>query len=245
MHSIYFMMFYLLNSYKLLEMRIKITAISVFFFAVSQCAFAQQTLSVNQVTGDHSVFSGIKSTTGKTLNYDEIQGSPYFDSKFYDAKVAENYENILVRYNSYKDEIEFQKGNVVQVLPKDSKFSKIEIISPKHTIMLFEDEKENNGYFFELVSGKNSLYKKLVTKFIDVVPAANSYAAERPASFRKLDPSFYLNTGKGLIKIKNQKSVTDGIPDSKDKLETFIKSNKIKFDKEEDLIKLVTFLNQN
>lgn len=245
MYCISFITFYLLNSCKLLQMRIQKTAVALILFAINQFAIAQQTLSINQITGDHSVFSGIKSTTGKTLNYDEIQGTPYFDNKFSEAKVAENYENTSVRYNSYKDEIEFQKGNIIQVLPKDSKFARIEIISSKHTIVLLDNEKDSNGYFFELVNGKNSLYKKLATKFIDIVPAANSYAAERPASFRKLDPIFYLKTEKGIIKIKNQKSIIEGIPNSKDKLETFTKSNKIKFDKEEDLIKLINFLNQN
>lgn len=225
-------------------MKIK-TVLITSLVAMYNMTIAQQTLSINQVTGDQSVFSGIKSTTGKNLTYDEIQGSPYFDKKFYHAKIADNYEKVSVRYNSYKDEIEFQKDNIVQVLPKDSKFSKIEITFPKQTIVLLDNVDENNGYFFELVNGKNSLYKKIKTKFIDIVPAANSYSTERPASFRTMDPVFYIKTEKGIIKPKNQKSIIAVIPDSKDKLEVFFKSNKIKFDKEEDLIKLVNFLNQN
>ncbi len=206
---------------------------------------AQQTLSVNQVTGDQSVFSGIKSTTGKTLKYEEIQGSPYFDLKFHEANVAENYEKIPIRYNSYKDEVEFQKGNLIQVLPKDSKFSKIEIISPKQTIVLLNTGDENSGYLFELISGKNSLLKKIKTKFTDIVPAASSYATERPANFRMLEPVYYIKTEKGYHKVKNQKNIFEQFPELKEKLETFFKSNKIKFNQEEDLVKLVTFLNQN
>jgi len=49
-----------------------------------------------------------------------------------------NYEKISVRYNSYKDEIEFQKDNNPRVLPKESQFSRIEISSPKQTLVLLE-----------------------------------------------------------------------------------------------------------
>ena len=157
-----------------------------------------------------------------------------------------NYEKISVRYNSYKDEIEFQKDNSPLVLPKESQFSRIEISSPKQTLVLLDTGDDLSGYFYELAGGKNALYKKVKTKFIDAAPAANSYAAGRPASFKLQQPVYYIKTEKGWIKKpKNQKDITEAFPDKKDALNTFFKSNKIKFDKEEDLIKLVSFLNQN
>lgn len=205
---------------------------------------AQQTLSVNQVTGDQSVFNGIVSTTGKQLTYDEIQGSPYLSKNFSIAKVGENFEEVPVRYNSYKDEIEFQKDGKPQVLPKDSKFSKIEIKSPRQTFV-FLNTPEDSGYFIELVNGKNSLYKKVKTIFRDAVPAANSYASDKPAQFKMQDPVYYIKTQNTFIKAKNQKEVMEQLPDKKEGLISFFKSNKIKFDREEDLINLVNFLNQN
>lgn len=205
--------------------------------------FAQTTLSVNQVTGDQAVFSGVKSGE-KTLKYEDIQGSPFIDKTFYNANVAENYEKVPVRYNNYKDEIEFQKDGKIQVLPRDSKFSKIEIISPKKTFMLLNTGDDLSGYFMEVLKGENSLYKKNKIKFIDVVPAASSYATEKPASFKILDPIYYIKTINGFIKKpKNQKSIIEYFPDKKTQLESFFKTNKIKFDKEEDMIKLVNFLN--
>lgn len=206
----------------------------------------QQTLSINQVTGDQSVFSGIKSTTGKNLSYDEIQGSPYLDKSFYKAKVAEGYEEIPVRYNSYKDEIEFQKDGKTLVLPKENKFSKIELKSPKQTFVLLNIEDNANGYFIELINGKNSLYKKIKTIFKDTVPASSSYASDKPAQFKTQDPVYYIKTeNELLIKLKNQKEVLEQFPDKKDVINAFFNTNKIKFDKDEDLIKLVNFLNKN
>lgn len=224
----------------------KKTIIAISLFAIHNIAMAQQTLSVNQVTGNQSVFSGITSTTGKNLSYDEIQGSPYFDKNFYKAKVGNDYEEVPVRYNSYRDEVEFQKDGKTQVLPKDNKFSRIEIKSPKQTFVFLDTQDDINGYFIELINGKNSLYKKVKTIFRDAVPATNSYASDKPAQFKLQDPIYYIKTENTFIKKpKNQKEVLEQFLNKKDVLTTFFKSNKIKFDKDEDLIKLVNFLNQN
>ena len=39
--------------------------------------------------------------------------------------------------------------------------------------------------------------------------------------------------------------ITDIIPEKKDAVNSFFKENKIKLEKEEDLKKMITFLNQN
>jgi hypothetical protein len=213
---------------------------------IANFAIAQQTLSVNQITGDQSVFSGIKSTTGKNLTYDEIQGSPYFDKSFHLAKLADNYEELPIRYNSYKDEIEFQKDGKTLVLPKDSKFSRVVVKSTNQTFVLLDNNNEEaNGYFIELINGKNSLYKKVKTVFKDTVPAASTYASDKPATFQTQDPLYYIKTENSFIKLKNQKTINEQVPEKKEVLSTFFKSNKIKFDKDADLMKLVNFLNQN
>ncbi|MDF2552063.1 MAG: hypothetical protein K0R77_1338 [Chryseobacterium sp.] len=221
----------------------KIIAIILIILAVE--IQAQQTLSVNQVLGDTSVFGGVKSESGKSLKYEEIKGSPYFDTNFHQAKVADNYENVPIRYNTYKDEIEFQKDGKIQVLPKDVIFSKIEILKPKTTLVLIDTNDSMSGYFFELIGGKNTLYKKIKTEFKDVVPAANSYASEKPAIFRTNTPVYYIKTADGtfLKGLKNEKDALQSINGKSDELNTFFKSNKIKFNKEEDLIKFVNYLN--
>jgi hypothetical protein len=50
-----------------------------------------------------------------------------------------------------------------------------------------------------MVNGKN-INKKIKTKFTDVVPAANSYASERPANFRTLTAVYYIKNEKRFIK---------------------------------------------
>ncbi|HCN49220.1 MAG TPA: hypothetical protein DIT10_09010 [Chryseobacterium sp.] len=202
------------------------------------------TLSVNSLGGDHAVF-GVKSeNSGRSLKYDEVAGSPYYSAEFHSAKVAENFDKVPVRYNSYKDEIEFQKEGKPWVLPKEEQYSRIEVSSPKNTLVLLQTNDELSGYFFEITSGQNKLYKKVKTKFNDAVPAANSYATDKAAFFKTLDPVYYIKTEKGFIKKpKKLKDILELYPAKKESFETFVKSNNIKFNKEEDLIKLVNFMN--
>lgn len=218
--------------------------ITAVFLNIICLGYSQQTLSVNQVLGDTSVFGGIKSESGKSLKYEDIKGSPYYDANFHLAKVADNYENVIIRYNAYKDEIEFQKDGKIQVLPKDSVFYKIEILKPKTVIVFLDTNDSMSGYFFELKNGKNSLYKKIKTDFKDVVPASNSYASEKPATFRTDAPQYYIKTAEGSF-IKNPKNGKDIMQTTGNDnvIESFLKSNKIKFNKEADLIKLLDFLN--
>ncbi len=210
-------------------------------------AFSQQVRYTNVMFGAPVILDYVISKSGKNLKYDEIIGTPYLNKNFNTAKVAEGYEEVPVRYNSYSDEIQFQKNNEILALPKEAKFSRVTITSPKQVFVLLNTSDELNGYFVELVSGKTSLYKKIKTLFIDAVPAPNSYASDKPASFKSQQPVYYIQTEKGdfIKKPRNQKDIIELFPDKKDSLNDFCKSNKIKFDKDEDLIKLVNFMNQN
>lgn len=135
------------------------TLVVILALASNAFMYGQQTLSVNQILGDNSVFSGVTSD-GKTLKYEDIKGTPYANNSFRIAKLSENYEEIPVRYNSYKDEIEFKKGEDIQVLPKQKEYSRISIKSPVETIVFLDTNDDLKGYFVELVSGKTTLYRK-------------------------------------------------------------------------------------
>ncbi|MCX8532193.1 hypothetical protein [Chryseobacterium luquanense] len=196
--------------------------------------------------GEGTTFSGrINSQkSGRSLTYDEVVGSPYENVNFSLAKIAENYEKVPVRYNGYADQIEFQSDGKVMVLPKDSKFSRIEILSPKQTLVYLETADELSGYFYGIIDDKIGLYKKAKIKFIDAIPASNTYTSDKPALFKKLDPVFYIKVDNRFIKNpKNQKEIIAQFSDKKDELNIFFKENKIKFDNENDLKKLIVFLN--
>lgn len=218
----------------------KTVPILLFLFICSN--YNSQTLlslyGTGLVPSNNSVIGSKKSDK---LTYDEIEGSAYFDKQFSMASVSTSYEDVLVRYNIYKDEVEFKKNEEIMVLPKTDTFSKIVFKNSKNVLVLLD----STGYYFEIVKGKYALYKKLKTKFIDFVPAPTPYQTDQPAKFRNMEPAYYIKTNDRLIgNFKSTKDLASQLPDKKDALNSFLKSNKIKVDKEEDLIKLVNFLNQ-
>lgn len=184
-------------------------------------------------------------SSSKELNYDEIKGTPFPNKQFVLAKFKDNFETAPARYNSFNDNIEYQKNNEVFILPDTEDFSRVTYIDTKETLVNLKTGDELSGYFYEVVNGKNLLYKKIKTKYIDAVPAKTTYDSDKNAYFKTLSPVYYIKTEKGFIKKpKNQKEILEQFPDKKEALTTFFKENKIKFDKEEDLKKLVIFLNQ-
>ncbi len=223
--------------------KIFITVLSVCTVAV----YAQSTLTSNNtlLPADINVFNHINSkNSSRSLSYDEIKGSPYINKSFVMAKFGDNYEAAPARYNTFNDEIEYKKDDKVYVLPKNNVFPKIEFTNPKDVMVFMDTNDELSGYFYEIVTGKYSLYKKIKTKFIDMVPAKDSYDSEKPAMFKTYEPMYYIKTPNGYIKKpKNAKDIIKELSDRKDDLETYFKSNKTKFDKQEDLTNLVNFLN--
>lgn len=222
--------------------------ILLLFTSISTTLYFSQEVVLSQYDLLGGTFSNsVKSSTGRSLNYDEISGSPYLDKSFKEAKIAKNYQNTLVRYNSFKDDVEFKNeaNNEIMVIPKEDKFKTIEILSPKQKLVLLNLDGEY-GYYYEVLDGTVSLYKKTKINFIDARPASTPYGSDQPASFSNPVISYYIVNGNKSIKNpKNQKDLIQQMPDKKDVLTSFFKENKIKFDKEEDMKKLVTFLNQN
>ncbi|WP_426480918.1 hypothetical protein [Chryseobacterium sp. R2ACT005] len=217
---------------------------------ISSIPFSAQQMTTLSYDGsrllNHTFYQNGDSS-GKGINYDDIQGTPYYDKTFSAAKfiVADRFESAVARYNTYFDEVEFKKDEETYSLVPDSPFTRIEFTRTKEVLVKLDTGDDLKGYFFELVGGKNALYKKVKSQFKNAVPAKNSYDMDRPAVFNILDPVYYIKTESGYIKKpKKIKDIANAFPAKKDDIEKFAKSNNIKVNKEEDLIKLVKFLNQ-
>lgn len=207
-----------------------------------------------------SVHEGINyqlSTTGSRgefLKYSEIQGSPYLTKDFVVAKAACCKEVLPMRYDTYADQIEYQKDGTVYILAKQEPYTKI-IFKDSNTTLALESVDKNSDlrYLILLVDGKNSLLKKVGSKIekasemITLNKNPSAFSAKdnsKSSTFKATEPVYYLKTAKGNIsEIKDKGDVLALYPDKTNELNTFFKSNKVKFNKEESLIKLVTFIN--
>lgn len=232
-------------------MKNKIIGILTLFLFYSLSGQQPTALSYNGgllSTGNGAGFLIDSPNSKRGLTYDEIQGTPYPDRIFYEANfISEKnkMETAPARYNAYTDQIEFKKGDEVLSLFPDSPFTRFELMLKNQVLVKLNIDDEIKGYFYEVVQGKNSLYKKIKAKFNDFVPAANSYSKDRLANFNLLNPVYYIGTDKGYLKNpRSKKEIMENYPEKKEALSAFFKENKIRFDKEEDLKKLVIFLNQ-
>ena len=176
------------------------------------------------------------------IKYSDIKGIPYYYPQFLKAKVGETSTTALIRYNSFLDTVELvDKVNVYQ-LPKDESSPNFTFEGTKEKLIFVKTEDLYSGYFFEISDGKYRILKKVVTIYIKEVPAPNSMIAATPAVFRPQKPMYFIKTENKFFKITNSKDLAKYFAEKE--VEKFISKNKIKLNREEDLIKLGTFLNQ-
>ncbi len=178
------------------------------------------------------------------IKYSDIDGIPYYTAGFANARVGDTSSSVPIRYNTFLDTVEIVANNDVYEIPREETYPKLTFEDGK-TLVLVNTRDEFAGYFFEIVSGKNRILKKVITKFHDAVPAPNTMIPGTPAKFETLKPIYFIKTEDGMVRIpKNTKDLVGSFPAQKEALNDFLKNNKIKLNSEPDLVKLGKFLNQ-
>ncbi len=179
------------------------------------------------------------------IKYADIQGIPYYYSKFTDAKVGETAGTISIRYNIFLDTVEVSEKGTVYELPKDEPTPSFTFTTTKEKLVFVKMNDIYSGHFFELNSGKYRILKKVVAKYTAATPAPNSMIAGTPAQFSTQKPMYFIQFENSFIKIpKNAKELAAEMPHKAKEIKEFMDKNKIKLNREEDLIKLGNFLNQ-
>jgi hypothetical protein len=182
------------------------------------------------------------SRSGST--YEDVEGTPYLYGDFVVGKVKLNngkyYEGEL-RYDNYKEHLEFKnvKGEVFQVLTPEN----INLVTLNDVTLVYKSGDSSGKFYRQLVSGGYCLLAEDVAQYKDPKPA-RPYVEASPASFIKKNPEYFLySDASGLLKLKNKKSLEGLYPEKSKEIQTFVKKEKIRFTSEEDLTKLVNYLN--
>jgi hypothetical protein len=158
---------------------------------------------------------------------------------------GKEFKNILLKYNAFADEILFKKTPQ----DKDSLWAykpQIQSFSFTHleSIWLFKPEqlpnKTEKSYLRVLYEGKTSFLARYAKVFY---PADTQVYSNTPNNTIEGEITYFLKLTDGkLIKVNRKKgSFLDALAHQKDKLKDFIKTEKIDFDKDEDIIKLLTY----
>jgi hypothetical protein len=179
-----------------------------------------------------------------TLNYRDIEGSPYYTADFIKGVAYlkdGNYATVPLRYDIFRDEIEFMKENKIYWLKKNDILyvrygSDILVVTNAIT------DTSQLGYFFLKSTGKNKLLcKKIITYNPEVPP--KGYSETIPAKFKEEVDEFYIQfEGNPIQKAKSNKDLSAIFANNKSALD-YIKKEKIKATKFNDLQRLVNYLN--
>ncbi|WP_396177844.1 hypothetical protein [Flavobacterium sp.] len=222
----------------------KIVVGCLFLVAFSSQGQGRGIIDVFQNTGG-SVLRSV--TAGK--DKDNAIGSPYVNDLFLTTQISGTENVFQTRYNAYTDEVEVRHDDAVFVIPKEDQFSSIyyKLADSKLKLMRYNVEKEEYkyGYLFELyVKETFGIYKRERVTFQDERQPVNGYSLPTPPKYTKNSPEYYLKMDetKVIPFPKNKKALISLFSNNEEKINTFLKSEKISFKDEADLIKLTQFL---
>ncbi len=178
------------------------------------------------------------------------KGSPYIDFRFWDAKVRSVSQNSKMRYNCFSDEFEFITAtNDTLVLDKIQDFDNITFLHNNQNYRLLDYKNENKsttrGYLILLLeTEKMSLYKKEVILLSEAKIARTSLEMSMPAKYQHQGSIYFLKTQNDemLLFPKNKKELFKLYIDKKDRVEAFLKEQKIDLKNEKDMVKTVAYL---
>jgi hypothetical protein len=172
--------------------------------------------------------------------YSAIEGTPYLNPDWtrgtVKAKInGKTYELAKTRYDAYKDELEYEENQ------KPYRFGK-EITEFTSDGKLFRsgfpalDNLSAQSFYHVIYEGKVALLKRYPTRIQSEKPYNSATEIKR---FVKED-AFFLYKDKKLTRLeKDKKSLLEALGDKQAELEAFIKDQKLKLSKEEDILRLI------
>ncbi|MGO4710708.1 hypothetical protein AB4Y90_16705 [Chryseobacterium sp. 2TAF14] len=173
--------------------------------------------------------------------YKDIKGSPYANMDFQLAQIGD-YKDVPVRYNSYTDSFEFKQNGANYILPKEDNLSTI-IFQNRNKKYILTNIGDNKQYLEE-IDKEVGLYKKTTTIFKEFKKAVTNYEQDFPATFEQVSPKYYWLNNNNMIEV-SKKNIEKSFPQSQKRLRDFIRKNSLSYDKEQDLVKIVSFLQNN
>jgi hypothetical protein len=177
-----------------------------------------------------------------------VKGTPYLNETYVNGTIAfaTNTRTVPLRYNAYKDLMEFQADGQARVLDPTTTIKKVNFGETTFVVEKYVTDKgiTRYGYFTLLDTGKVSLFSKKSVKLTPGLKGRALDGGDQPAEYRRNPDEFYFKVKGGeLVEVKNIKSMVAAFPDKQEELLAFAKKEKISPRDEEELVKLVKYYN--
>ena len=193
-----------------------------------------------------------KITTGKympnSISVSDVMGTPYLSEKFETGKITTKegvvYENISLRYNAFRDDIEFKQGEEIYNIDIKTTVKKAEFGGNIFSCRSFEkDGKIRDGFFKVLNEGKAVLLVKYTIIFLES-EEAKAFSDPQPARFDQVFEQYFLTIEGAPAKlISNKKSLLGMFGDKKGEMESYISKNKLSIKNEYSLMNMIAHFN--
>lgn len=202
------------------------------------------------------LFSDVRNHDGGKVDWINAVGSPYMSEGFLPCKIYVDDEfagDFYYRHNAYNDEIEikdYPEDPEKLSLHTDKRFRLLsgdKELSLKNLVI--EDGSYRNGYLNLISRGERfKLYTRTKVKFTEATQPVNSLVRPTPDKFTNYTDYYYSDSKKELdvayyLKDRKRKFIQSFDKSIAGKLKDFIKEHKINVKKQEDLIKVFSFLN--
>ncbi|MEW7277320.1 hypothetical protein ABW636_01840 [Aquimarina sp. 2201CG1-2-11] len=206
----------------------------ILYISVSSTLFAQLPKSLITPLSKTSDFSNYKGSIYMNYNYEQSTVI-HEKSRTYDAEL---------KYNIHTDAIEFNsKGQVYEI--KKNVTTHVRIDDSYLYYCNFEDRygTSRNGYYILVeLTDRYRIYKRLTTKIIK--PQERTATSVEVPGIVKINTKYYIEEDQVIMELpKNKKSMLALFSDKEDELKKYLKKEKIRLGKEEDLIRLVARYN--
>ncbi len=176
-----------------------------------------------------------------------IEGSPYYNDDFVKGLVllkdSSFYEDVLLRYNAFDDELEVSfREQIFQIPSKDQMIFAVIGNDTLKSVKYLSGNRERWANFYLLASGELTLYAKRSKGFKEK-EEPKGYQDAQPAKYvNKSDEYYWAKEGETLSLISNKKELITYLPEIDAK--NYMKKEKLSLRKEQDLIQLVDYYNR-
>lgn len=183
------------------------------------------------------------------LQHKNLVGTRYITNDFRSAKLIDGEEIYAMRYDAYKDVFEVKRdGEIFYYLPKAFEYP-VTFIEDEKVYQVYTFQENNtttSGFYVVLNSGKNiSLLLKEKINFHEEVKAQSPLDKYKPPTLKRATDTFFIGyNDKTSTKLpKRKKDLFKLFSNKSDKMQSFVKKEKLSFKNKEDLIKIFTYYN--
>ena len=175
-----------------------------------------------------------------------IEGTPYMNNQFEKGEIlsvdGDLIKGVLLRFNIFGNKMEVKDNEILYEISNEM-ISRIKIGERNFDYLTFTlDNKKQAGYLEMVQDGDWKLYCRYAKRFREAQPQKAMQDKPANAGFSDLPEVYIIKNNKNeAIGFRNKKELLNILSNHKAEIEKYIKSQKLKPDKADDLKKLLDY----